>query len=389
MVEEQVLTHTQEIAEKDLDIEVITDLARFDSIATEWDGLVDRSGAERLFVSHAWLRSWWEAFAGDNQLYVLLARTEGQLVGAAPMMRSQIRMFGLKINSLQSIYNPHTPRCDFIIASDFKDTVYRSLWNVLRNCGEFDLIALKQIPDDSPTLPVIERFALAEGWMSGQWIAPSSPYIPLSCTYEEVLKTLKGGYRYNLRKRYERLGKMGPIDVEVITERERVRDALQDGLRIEAAAWKGQRGTAILSDPAATEFYIRLAERQADLHQLRLSFLRVGGKRISFSYILCSDNKLYGVKIGYDPEYHTYSPGNMLLNLILQDACANQRAEYDFLGVNDEWKLDWTQSTRGHRWLFLFRDSMKPRLVRYLKFSLMPRVKPGLVRLCTSLRGQA
>src|SRR4029077_11593708 len=140
------------------------DLARFDSIATEWDGLVERSGAERLFVSHAWLRSWWEAFVGDNQLYVLLARTEGQLVGAAPMMRSQIRMFGLKINSLQSIYNPHTPRCVFIIASELKDTVYRSLWNVLRNGGEFDLIALKQIPDYSPALAVIERFALAEGW---------------------------------------------------------------------------------------------------------------------------------------------------------------------------------------------------------------------------------
>ena len=47
-----------------------------------------------------------------------------------------------------------------------------------------------------------------------------------------------------------------------------------------------------------TEFYIRLAERQADAKQLRLSFLRMGSKRISFSYILCSDNKLYGVKIG-------------------------------------------------------------------------------------------
>src|SRR5204863_8646487 len=176
------------------------------------------------------------------------------------------------------------------------------------------------------------------------------------------------------------------IDVEVITEEEHVREDMQDGLRIEAAAWKGERGTAIASDPAVTEFYIRLAERQADAKQLRLSFLRMGGKRISFSYILCSDNKLYGVKIGYDPEFHTYSPGNMLLNLILQDACANGLAEYDFLGVDDEWKMDWTDSTRGHRWLFLFRNNLSMRVLRYLKFTFMPKVKLQLVRLCTSLR---
>ena len=163
-------------------------------------------------------------------------------------------------------------------------------------------------------------------------------------------------------------------------------DATEDGLRIEAAAWKGRQGTAIISDPAATEFYTRLAEREAELGQLRLSFLRVGGKRISFSYILCSDRKLYGVKIGYDPEYHTYSPGNLLLNLILQDACAGRLREYDFLGVDDEWKLDWTKSARGYRWLFLFRNGLRPRFLHCLKFSVVPMIKSKLNGLCTSLR---
>jgi len=168
-----------------------------------------------------------------------------------------------------------------------------------------------------------------------------------------------------------------------------VREALQDGLRIEAAAWKGQKGTAIISDPAVTEFYVRLAERQADLGQLRLTFLRAGGKRISFNYALSSQKKLYGVKIGYDPDYHTYSPGNMHLNLILQDACAERLAEYDFLGVDDEWKSDWTKSKRGHRWLFLFRNHIRSRVLHYLKFNVVPTIKPQLQQLCTYLRGRA
>jgi CelD/BcsL family acetyltransferase involved in cellulose biosynthesis len=389
VVEEQVLTQTQKVAEENLHIETVTDLARFNVIADEWDQLIDRSGVERLFLSHAWLCSWWEAFGGDQQLHIVLLRNSGELIGAVPMMRSYERFYGLKVDSLQSIYNPHTPRFDFIIARGWAASVYQAVWSYLRGRNDCEMIALRQVPDDSPTIPAIEGLSRADGWLSGQWVARPSPYIPLNCTHDELLKRLKGGYRYNLRKRYERLGKAGPVDVEVITEKEHIREAMQDGLRIEAAAWKGEHGTAIASDPAVTEFYIRLAERQADVKQLRLSFLRVGGKRISFSYILCSDNKLYGVKIGYDPEFHTYSPGNMLLNLILQDACANGLAEYDFLGVDDEWKKDWTEVTRGHRWLFLFRNRLRSRVLRYLKFDLMPRIKPQLVRLCTYLPGQS
>src|SRR5262249_52955986 len=150
---------------------------------------------------------------------------------------------------------------------------------------------------------------------------------------------LRSGCRFNLTKRYARLCRIGPVDVEVVTDRAAVEDAMRDGLRIEAAAWKGEKGTAIISDAAATDFYIRLAQRQADLGQLRLTFLRLSGKRIAFNYLLQSRQKLYAVKIGYDPEYHTYSPGNMLLNLILKDACDRGIEEYDLLGGDDEWKF--------------------------------------------------
>ena len=129
---------------------------------------------------------------------------------------------------------------------------------------------------------------------------------------------------------------------------------MKDGLRLEAAAWKGKKGTAILSDSAATRFYLRLAKRLAQQGQLRLTFLRFGGKRIALNYSLQNKKTMYAVKIGYDPEYHAYSPGNMLLNLILKEACAGGIEEFDLLGGDDHWKFDWTKDTRDYRWLFLF-----------------------------------
>jgi CelD/BcsL family acetyltransferase involved in cellulose biosynthesis len=129
------------------------------------------------------------------------------------------------------------------------------------------------------------------------------------------------------------------------------------------------------SDPAVTNFYVQLAKREAELGQLRLTFLRAGGKRISFNYLLENGTKSYALKIGYDPEYHVYSPGNMLLNLILKDACARGIAEYDLLGGDDDWKFEWTEDKREHRWLFLFRNRLRPRALHYLKFGVVPAIK--------------
>jgi CelD/BcsL family acetyltransferase involved in cellulose biosynthesis len=376
MVEEQVLTRSQTLSRAGLEVEIISDANRLNAIGAEWDKLVERAGMESLFVSHAWMHTWWEAFGRGRQLHVSTVRSGGRLVGIAPMMRTRSGRYGLKVDSMESIYNPHTPRYDFIVDGSVGDIerVYQKIWQELS-------VLLAQVPEGSRTIPAIQRLAETDGWLSGRWTPQPSPYIRLDCSHAEFLRRLKGSFQYNLRKRYEKLGKTGPIDVEVVTERGAVREAMQDGLRIEAAAWKGDKGTAILSDPAVTEFYMRLAE------QLRLTFLRAAGRRISFNYILQSQQTLYGVKIGYDPKYHTYSPGNMLLNLILQHGCENGMHEYDFLGVDDRWKMDWTKETRSHQWLFLFRNRLRPRLLHYVKFNVIPRVKPGLRRVCTYLPG--
>ena len=381
MVEEQVCAHPQELEAATLQTDVISDAARFYGLEREWNDLIARSSTEDPFLTYTWLRTWWESFGKDHQLHLITVKAGEKLVAAAPMMRTKLRMYGVTTDTIASIYNPHTPRFDFVIAGGApREIIHKLIWRELSSAGA-GMVVLRQVLQTSDTLPTIERLAKNDEWSTGWWTAPRSPYIPLKCTHSELLARLKGGYRYNLRKRYERLGKLGPIDVEIITDKSAVPEAMKDGLRIEAAAWKGDSGTALLSDPDVTAVYTRLAERQADLGNLRLSFLRLNGKRISFSFILRSPRVLYGVKIGYDPEYHTYSPGNMLLNLVLQDACENGLEEYDFLGIDDDWKFDWTKETRTYQWLFLFPNSLHSRMLHYLKFCLLPKVKPCISRL--------
>jgi CelD/BcsL family acetyltransferase involved in cellulose biosynthesis len=369
VVKGQVFTHTRELTG-----EVIRDIDGFNAFASDWDRLVDQSAVDPMFLSHTWFRTWWEAFGRNNELHVVAIRSGGQLVAAAPMMRTRAAIYGFKVDALHAIYNSHSPRYDFLVANQDPE-LYRRIWNLLAEASDVDAIVLPQVPVGSGTISAMEELGRQEGWFTGQWLAPVAPVIRLSPDYEGFFNNLKSGCRLNLTKRYARLRKSGPVDVEVVREPSAVDEAMSEGLRIEAAAWKGEKGTAILSDSAAAQFYVRLAKRLADVDQLRLTFLRVAGKRIALNYILQNRKTMYAVKIGYDPQYQSYSPGNMLLNLILKDACAGGIEEFDLLGGDDQWKFEWTQETRDHRWLFLFRNRLRPRLLHYLKFGLVAAVK--------------
>src|SRR5262249_34991104 len=133
--------------------------------------------------------------------------------------------------------------------------------------------------------------------------------------------------------------------------------------RIEAAAWKGRAGTAIVCRRDTEEFYRRIALRAAERGWLRLHFLRVGGRRGAFEYGLQYAKRVYILKLGYDPEYARYAPQHLLSGMVIRDAIERGLSEYDFLGENDAWKQDWTDTVREHCWLYILRPELHLRLV--------------------------
>jgi CelD/BcsL family acetyltransferase involved in cellulose biosynthesis len=383
VVERQLCASAAEISVAPLTVRCIDNLDQFVAIEREWNSLIERSPVDPVFLSHAWLRTWWECFAPDQKFRIILVWEGPKLVGAAPLVNRFGRSYGIPLRRLESVYNYHTPRFDFPIAGR-RPEVCQKIWNELSRAeGPWDAVVLAQVPEESPTLAAFEALASADGWRGGQWPAKPSPVIPLDCDYETVMKRLSGKERYNLRKRYGRLCEMGRVELEVIRTRDRVREVMADVIRIEASAWKGRNGTAIESDAAVSEFYTRFAERAAERGWLRIFFLRLDDQRIALNYALMKDRVLYAVKIGYDPAYHQCSPGHLLLQQVLQLACSERCTQYDFLGSDDDWKYVWTQQVRQHRWLFLYRNRFWPRLAHGAKFDLAPRVK----KLFTAVRG--
>jgi CelD/BcsL family acetyltransferase involved in cellulose biosynthesis len=254
--------------------------------------------------------------------------------------------------------------------------IYRAIWRYFSEIGSlWDVIMLPQLTSESRTLPFMQEMAREDNLLVGCWPSTESPYLTLTGTWDDYLRDLDRKHHSNIRNRLNRLRRMGNVELEVVSTGDEIERSLEAGLDIEAKAWKGQAGTAISCRPDLLAFYRKIALRASERGWLRLNFLKVNGRKIAFDYSLLYKNKIYVLKPGYDPEFAPFSPYNALCYLKLKDAFENGLSEYDFLGMKDDWKLNWTGATRPHCWLFIFSNTLRTTLLHYAKFRLSPELK--------------
>ena len=77
----------------------------------------------------------------------------------------------------------------------------------------------------------------------------------------------------------------------------------------------------------------------------------------------------------FDPLFAQYSPYHLLFSMVLQNAFETGLEEFDFLGVSDDWKLEWTREIRPHHWLYVFPRALRASLIYRIKFQILPKLK--------------
>jgi len=373
-------------------VETVTDVARLSALGPEWEDLGAGTSLEHPFLTHDWVETWWEAFGAGRRLHVLVVRDAGRAIAIAPLMRGRVRFCGLPLQSLESIGNDHTPRGGFLVAPDRPDA-FDALWEALSRPGrDFDLLLLRQLPGESPTLQAMLRHAARSGWLEGRWRSAESPHLnPGGAPFKAYLDSLSPKLRAYLRNKERRAQKLGDVVVETVTEEPDLDAALADGLRIEGSGWKGKAGSAIQNGAETRRFYTLLARRAARRDWLRLNFLRIGARRVAFDFTLRYGRRHFLLKSGYDAEYAQVSPSSLLVRTVLERAFDRGDEEFDFLGGSDAWKTAWTRATRPHDWLYLMPPSLSLRLMHAAKFRLGPRLRrsPVFNAALGAIRGRA
>ena len=357
-------------------VRTVTDYQAFLDLEAEWNDAVGRARIAHPFLRHEWVRAWWDAFATPGmRLYIQVVRAGGRVVAIAPFVRDEGVMYGIPARRVRLIHNDHTPRTDVIVTDDAA-AACRAMWRALHDDDqEWDVLQLSQLQRGSPTRRIFQELAAADAYRTGTWDSSDSPYVLLPDTSDAYFNSLPAKFRSNLRNRLSRLTRFGPVTLEVLANRHEIDAALEDFWRLESSGWKREAGTAIASDSSVRHFYADLAGRGASAGWLRLLFLKAGDRRIAASYTGYLDQRLFLFKTGYDPEFASGAPSKVLTWLAIQWACDQGLREVDFLGDAEPWKLEFTSTCRDHTWFYIFSDTMRARLLHFIKFQVVPELR--------------
>jgi CelD/BcsL family acetyltransferase involved in cellulose biosynthesis len=312
----------------------VTDTVQIESdlpaLAKEWDDLAARLRAIP-FLYAGCISAWWSAF-GSGDLELLTVRREGRLVGVVPLQRRSAR--------LRSPTNSESS--DFGLLAEDGEARAALADAVLGRGGRS--LELERLDAEGDDVPALRAAAGAHRYRLLERVVERAPYLQLEGDFETYFRSRSKNLTGSLRRRRRRLGEEGAVEVEVADGQERRAELLREGYALEDSGWK--QDTAIASREDARRFYDGLADWAAQRGILRLAFLRVDGRAVAFQLALEDDGVFYYCKAGYDSAYNRFSPGTLLFAALLERAFEQGLRRAEFLGADEPWKLEWTDTVR-------------------------------------------
>ncbi len=204
-------------------------------------------------------------------------------------------------------------------------------------------LVLGDVFADSPMLSALQE---ACRWRRLMIVRPrrGHPYLPLDKSWLEPESHLNSGRRSDLRRARRNAEKLGTLRCEiVIPTLDELPSLLEQAFQVEAANWKGAQGSALATDPLVGGFYWRYAAAACELGQLRLGFLRLGGRAVAMQIAVEHAGRFWLLKMGFNQEVTRCAPGQLLMIESLRFAAGRKCEVYEILGTSEPWNQIWTQ----------------------------------------------
>jgi CelD/BcsL family acetyltransferase involved in cellulose biosynthesis len=316
------------------------------AIGPDWDSLADRVAATP-FTRPGWIGAWWRAF-GSGSLEVLYARRGDLLDAVFPIVRRH--------DIISAPTNDHTPQFQLLqsgMASGaaLGDELFSSKPRV---------VWVRPIRGDGTELGVLAAAAEAAGYRVTVRTLAHFPRVRIDRDWHTYKSELSRNLRQNLARCWRLLNRRGAVRLDVV---ETV-DGLPEAFALESLGWKGTRRTAMNSHPATARFYTEIATWAAERRSLRLVFLRIDGHAIAFHLAIEEAGTYFPLKGGYDPTFHEYSPGNLIIDATLERAFTSGLKTYEFLGGEAEYKWRWATGATERIVFYAFPPTPVGRLTR-------------------------
>lgn len=340
-------------------------LTASESVQDAWSGLVEAAGAN-FSLAPAWTRIVAESHGLDDSVELVAVYRGSELVAALPVFVDERRKLGLRFRTLELVGNRVSYHNSLVTVLD----AGAAMDVLLEIAAEkrVDIVRLANVPDDSALAAWLDDNTLHNGFRVTRIATESSPYLPITMSWDDLLASKPKKFRYKARKRAEALNTEDAMSVRMYTTMDDCGDLLSAIRTIEEHSWKQAAGISVFDRDHERRYFELLLPAIANEGAMFAHVLFRDERPIAYNLCCVHRGWVGQMKTSFDTRYSTLSPGSTLIDIGIRTAIEKGASEFDFLGDADKHKTAWSKHIRHHTDYFLYLDaSIRARILALLK----------------------
>lgn len=332
-------------------VEKITGREEFESLAPQWNALLERSAANTIALTHEWLTTWWDVFGENRELFILLVREGKNLIGIAPLLKRRVSSFGLGVTRLEFLASGEdeadeicSDYLDFICERGRENDAIESIFRYLDEAkNEWDELLLKEIIGTSPSIELMRAHGEKAGMKCEVSSIGEAVYIPLEEGWEHLEKNIPRRMRHQLRQD-ERKAQANDYIIEITEHKANFEEAFAHFVRLHQNLWQERGFPGVFASDIFTQFHKKLADKLLPQGRLRLYILYSGTQALAALYIFVYAHKAYYYQSGFNYKSTFQSPGTLLQAKAIRHSIETGLREWDFLKAQPgDYKYRWSK----------------------------------------------
>ena len=332
-------------ASESLAVERIDSEKAFFDLKEEWNDLLSSSKSNTIFLTWEWMQAWWKCFRAEERPWLVVVKeASGRTVGIAPFcLTLEPGVGGLPIKCLRFLADRSagSEYLDFIVRQGDEEKILNAIFKYLGDQHSFwDIIRLKLIPADSPTLPLLANWARHTSQTLRKEPAVCSA-IPLPKSWDSYLQTLQPRFRTSLRSKTRNLAQGHKVKVFQSLDVAQLPAHLEAMFKLHQARWEQAGKPGSFRSAPKRQFYQTIAERFSEKGWLRFYLLMVDGEILAAQFGFAYNRILFHLQEGTCLTNPTWSVGNVLRAHVVREIIDEGFTEYDFLGGVTFHKKNW------------------------------------------------
>ena len=360
-------------------LEIIDNSLDFEKLIPAWDKIYNALSLQPPFSVSDWNLTWWKHYGKDNQLFILTIYQDNELCGIAPLYIQKKN--GIK--TIKFLSSGESDYLDFLFLPEREKECLAFIFDYLFKQKNWDILDLTDIPEQS-VLAQNYTELLSPLSTAGMTLLPDiiCPYLQWEQSYDEFLKSKSSNFRYDLKRKLKRAKQLGEVSFRVI---ENMDDCISFAkiAEIYQKRWEKKATDSIIRSDIGQQFLEEMCKIWETKKYLKIPVMTINDKPVAFCLGFIEHNKFYYYIPSFDTEFVNISPGNLLIEFIVENFQNLGITELDFMKGEESYKLKWSSTFRTNYRLLVANNLIKSKLIylsqlNYIKFKNIAKTSETL-----------